>query len=695
MSYPILKPNSTWFSPNVTTIKRSTIITINIVDTYAPSDTLLDSWDASIAQDGSIMCYVEGTTLTIAGNGSGGIFANANSGFAFSDIDAVDYFTKLTTINGLNLLDTTDAVYMQGMFRKCSALVGVNVSNWNTSKAQSFRGTFRECSALTTLDVSGWDTSNVTDMYTMFYSCSKLDGLDVSNWDVSNVTDMGYMFDRCSAISYLDVSKWDVGNVTTFKQFVYQNSALTSLDVSKWNTSSATDMSYMFYNCANLEALDVSKWNTSNVTSLENMFYGCYKLTELDLSAKPEIGAWDVSKVTTMLTMFGKCWELVKLNMKGWNTCSVTMMSGMFYQCTNLKVIDVSDFDTHNVTDMSQMFKYCYALEEIIGLDKWDTSNLLYLVQTFSSNANYAASHHLKVIDLSSFNTSKVTRMDEMFQNSPDLVSIRFGEGWDTSNVVNMANMFNKCPSLTELDASRWDTTKAENMKNLFNGCNNLRKVILGIKFSFTGNGNTSCALPTPSSEYIDGADGSWYALDGSIYTPENIPNLTAAIYYASGTLSEAARIEIDFNDEKYIVDKSFLSSAIEDLETHFSTVINGVGTTVNFMGAEYGIDSEKLSTATNALISHVAELAGSGKKVKIGGIEYTIDLTKAARTFENLENLFSDLENAFIDSEIIAEPDSNTKDNGSGNKFMSPSIKRPSLVENEFGEPLLVGDIP
>lgn len=596
MSYPILKPNSTWFSPNVSTVTRNIITTINIVDAYTPSDTIVDSWDASVAQDGSIMCYVEGTVLTIVGNGSGSISLNQDASCTFSDINLADYFTKVTAINGLDLLDTTDVVDMKGMFRKCSTLVSVNVSNWNTSKVQSFSGTFRECTSLTTVDVSGWDTGNATSMYTMFYSCKALVELGVDNWDVSSVTNMSYMFSTCSK----------------------------------------------------LESVNVKNWNVSNVTNMSYLFASCDKLAELDLSAKPEINAWNVSNVTNMSYMFNKCMGLESVNMKGWNTSSLTDMKSMFYLCIALREIDVSDFDTQNVTDMSFVFSYCYGLENIIGLEYWDTSNVTTLRQMFRTNSGYGPpnTNDIKVLDLSSFNTSKVTDMGGMFENCPFLETIYFGDGWDTSNVEDMSYMFNQCSALIELDLSKWNTASATNMTSMFRKCNSLQKVILGDKFSFKGNGGAYCTLPNPSSEYIDDADGYWYALDGTAFAPENIPNLKAAIYYASKTLAEESIINIHFNDERYIIEKALLASTIEDLDIHFSTVINGDGAIINFMGAEYNIDAEKLSTATDALVLHIETLAGSGKKVNIGGIDYSIDSTKVAKTFEDLENLFKDLEN-------------------------------------------------
>ena len=143
MATPILKPNSSWFTPTVSTVKRAIITVINIVDSYTPSTTPTDSWDASITQDGSIMCYVEGTTLTIAGNGSGKIKANADSNAVFSDAGAKDYFTKLSVINGANILDTSSATIMTRMFNQCNALTYVDVSNWDTSKVTSMRIMFQ------------------------------------------------------------------------------------------------------------------------------------------------------------------------------------------------------------------------------------------------------------------------------------------------------------------------------------------------------------------------------------------------------------------------------------------------------------------------------------------------------------------------------------------------------------------------
>lgn len=264
-------------------------------------------------------------------------------------------------------------------------------------------------------------------------------------------------------------------------------------------------------------------------------------------------------------SMFANKSSLTSISFNNVATKATKNMSKMFYICSSLQSVDVGQFDTSNVTNMSRMFRHCHALEEIIGLDKWDTSNVVIMSEIFSTNPGYSVSNHLKVLDLSSWDTSKVTDMSGMFQSSRDLGSIRFGEGWDTSNVVNMTNMFNKCLSLIELDVSGWNTAKvanmsnmfkacplltnldisgwntasAANMKSMFDECQRLEKITFGSQFNFNGNGTASCVLPTQSNTYIDGADGNWYTLDGTAYAPTEIPNLTAATYYASASLAK------------------------------------------------------------------------------------------------------------------------------------------------------------
>lgn len=98
------------------------------------------------------------------------------------------------------------------------------------------------------------------------------------------------------------------------------------------------------------------------------------------------------------------------------------------------------------------------------------------------------------------------------------------------------------------------------------------------------------------------------------------------------------AKINISFNNKNYPIDESFLSSAAAQLQSHLSTIMNGSGATINLGGTTFNIDSTKLSTATNAFVSHLGTIAGSGSKVIINGVEYGIDSTKVQTAVSDLE---------------------------------------------------------
>ena len=108
--------------------------------------------------------------------------------------------TNLTTIEGIEYLNTENVTNMGWMFSNCEALTILDVSNFDTKNVTNMRCMFSICFALTTLDVSNFDTQNVTNMSNMFSDCSALTTLDLSNFDTKNVTDMSWMFSFDTAL---------------------------------------------------------------------------------------------------------------------------------------------------------------------------------------------------------------------------------------------------------------------------------------------------------------------------------------------------------------------------------------------------------------------------------------------------------------------------------------------------------------
>lgn len=106
---PTLAKGSGWYKGSTA---KSTITAIEIKDSYTPTGTVTEQWNADVDNSGSIKAYVEGTKLTIAGNGAGKILANANSSNMF-------YYFQATTISGLDILDTSNVTNMTEMFGYC------------------------------------------------------------------------------------------------------------------------------------------------------------------------------------------------------------------------------------------------------------------------------------------------------------------------------------------------------------------------------------------------------------------------------------------------------------------------------------------------------------------------------------------------------------------------------------------------
>lgn len=195
---PILAPNSTWYAG---TTDKTTITKITLANSYTVTGDETESWaaagdfDGDGANDSDVMCYLNGTELTIVGNGSGKIYANEDSSYLFSG------FTGVTSINNLSMLNTSNVTSMYATFHDMSSLTSIDVSNFDTSSVTTMRGMFNSCSSLISIDLSTFNTNNVTTMYRMFYNCSNLKTIYVSDlWKTSSVTDSTEMFTGCSSL---------------------------------------------------------------------------------------------------------------------------------------------------------------------------------------------------------------------------------------------------------------------------------------------------------------------------------------------------------------------------------------------------------------------------------------------------------------------------------------------------------------
>mgnify|MGYP001000493595 CR=1 FL=1 len=145
------------------------------------------------------------------------------------------------------------------------------------------------------------------------------------------------------------------------------------------------------------------------------------------------------------------------------NTDSSRMFFSEVYEqkIRNVLDIDLSNFDTSKVTNMSYMFDGLNPTT--LDLSSFNTSNVTNMC------AMFAFMSRLSSLNLSNFDTSKVTNMRSMFNTMPNLTSLNLSN-FDTSWVTDMSWMFAFMSRLASLNLSNFDTSKVTNMSHMFSG---------------------------------------------------------------------------------------------------------------------------------------------------------------------------------------------------------------------------------
>ena len=514
--------------------------------------------------------------------------------------------TELTTIEGIEYLNTENVTDMSGMFWGCSILTTLDVSHFDTQNVTDMSYMFSSCSALTTLDVSKFDTKNVTSMSYMFSNCFALTTLNVSNFDTQNVTNMSYMFSGCSALTTLDVSKFDTKNVTDMSYMFNDCSVLTTLDVSNFDTQNVTDMTGMFYECSALTTLNVSNFDTKNVTDMGYMFSGCKALTTLDVSN------FDTQNVTNMIGMFYGCKALTTIYASDkFVTTACEEDENMFAECANLMGAvpydenkvgkEMANYTTGYFTDIASKvaesyavfdestntltFKHdtnkpagAFALNEIENAPGW------YKPNDDGSNGNIIK----KVVFDASFANARPTSCCEWFNGCTDLTTIEGIEYLNTENVKDMSGMFWGCRALTTLDVSHFNTQNVTNMSYMLSDCSALTTLdvshldtqnVTNMYYMFSGcSALTTLDVSNFNTQNVTDMSGMFS--DCSALTTLDVSNLNTQnvtdMSYMFFNCSAITTLDIANFDTKNVTDMSYMfynCSALKTLDvSNFDT---------------------------------------------------------------------------------------------------------------------------
>ncbi|EOH69600.1 bacterial surface protein 26-residue [Enterococcus hirae ATCC 9790] len=177
----------------------------------------------------------------------------------------------------------------------------------------------------------------------------------------------------------------------------------------------------------------------------------------------PEDSAYLFSSDLTGSKYLNNLTEIEGLNQL--DTSNVTNMCEMFKEMSNLTSLDVSSFDTSKVTDMSYMF-YRNGVTSL-DVSGFDTSKVTVMSYMFLGMKN------ITNLDVNGWNTSNVTSMYGMFSGMSSVTSLDVS-GFDTCNVTTMREMFREMGNLTSLDLSGFDTSNVTDMSTMFYDMDNL-----------------------------------------------------------------------------------------------------------------------------------------------------------------------------------------------------------------------------
>ena len=386
---------------------------------------------------------------------------------------------QLSTVNGLNNL--TDKIeYMNAMFSGDSSLTSIDASQLKLDSVIQCAYMFDGCEQLKSLDVSNWNVGNVKNFSSMFAGCTNLTsikGLDTWKANKDDATNanatasaqyMSSMFASDANLTSLDLSSFNTSKVVSFSYMFSGCSKLTSITgISTWKNNEASKMDFMFAYDGALKTVDLSNFTTPVVTDMSYMFVYDANLTSLDLSK------FDTSQVDNFSYMFAGCTNLTSITgISNWKNNKATDMSYMFYSDENLTSLDLSKFDTSKVTTFESMFSGCSKLKSITGISNWKNS------KATNMSSMFAYDKALETLDLSNFTTPVATKMDSMFASDENLPSLDLSN-FDTSNVTTFNSMFAYDKALKTLDISGFTTPVATDMSSMFASNENLSSLNL------------------------------------------------------------------------------------------------------------------------------------------------------------------------------------------------------------------------
>lgn len=437
---------------------------VSAVTTYIDYDNGATAWE-----DWKKPFYTAGLVMTVDFTGDAVSFYAAASGqdivvdwgdgntTTITDGTTNTAVSKSYASNGEKTIEITGRGALRMGYDNTTEHDWTDINRWGTlfvptACVEMFRG----CDNIGTIsaaDGTDFDLSNVTNMNGMFREATNFNG-DISVFDTSTVTDMNNIFQDATSFNG-DLSGWNVTSVTTYTD--YDTGATAWQDEHKPFQPMILELTipssgeYGFFRVypKSGETL-VIDWDDGNVETMSNAADAW--------TPNPHTYA---ASGTYNIKITGAGWITTRegggaphtdahrvTNVIQWGNLFVPSSLSNFLHSTSIGEVtatDISRFDTSDVTTMGGMFQNTNFNSDVSQLD---TSTVTNMSSMFYGCTNFNQ-------DISGWNTSSVTSMYGMFYNADafnqDISS------WNVSSVTNMNSMF-RFADIFNQDLSGWTT---------------------------------------------------------------------------------------------------------------------------------------------------------------------------------------------------------------------------------------------
>ena len=268
--------------------------------------------------------------------------------------------------------------------------------------------------------------------------------------------------------------------------------------------------------------------------------------------------------------------------------------NAMFHNLVNLTSLDVSSFDTSKVRGMGNMF---FGDEKLVSLDlsNFDTRNLTNMDKMFYGMSS------LTDLNISSFNTSNVINMNSLFYGMLNIENINVSN-FNTRNVTNMNHMFSGMHNLKQLQLpATFDTSNVTDMSSMFAETHKLKTLNFGRM-------NTS-RVTTMEKMF----DNMWVleSLDVSSFDTSNVTNMA----HMFGGLAKITTLNLNnFNTSK-VTNMAYMFNSMVTIEnlslpsfdTRNVTTMNGM------FGSMEGLKNLNISSFDTSSVRDFRYMFGLG----------------------------------------------------------------------------------